>query len=364
MTWKSQIEDHALWRVLDQVQEWVEGDSWPEGVEFEDLERRVVSVVKYLKDRKSSALVYRVSRGALDRALNQANAVLQAVQQVTSTPSEQQLAAAHTQLDALLDLAAPLPGLSTSKAVQGAEAAASKLEEHVTEEIQRVRTAAGEIRAQVEAYGTEATKTSEQLKDLRQQVKTTVDTQASVFDTAELQRDKDASDAVQRYVERADEKCLKLEEMHAEAEDLLRKIAGGATTSYYDAYAKKQGRAALCWSVLTVVLGVAAGVLLVIALSGFSNEAAPAWSLVSLKAVAGLTVAGVAAYTGREAAGHRAEQRTATRRAIAMSVFEPFVANADDDDTKRLRVQIMKELFYDPAVTSTADRELQGEQSS
>lgn len=377
MTWQTTVETHDVWNQLDALERACQVGDWPDNADVRDLVDRAQWLSGEVRARADwdSHSVTASSLQAVRDGLYQTAAALP---NVRSNPAGY-LAQAHQYIDSTIQAMAPWPPAKVQKAVRAATEAArvhreelERLLEASREEVSRLEQVVSDQQAAAQSGNDElkreVDKAVKSLTDLGSRIDKQINEHAETFSAGEAARKEKAAVTLAEVQEAAkdqreadhdaaDKVLGELRQMRAEARNLLESMGVEATTSYYSKYAEEQRRAANWWSALTIVVGLGAAAAVLWTLHEFSVTADPAWSLISLKSLAGLTLLGVAGYVGKEAHGHREQERRAKHRALALQALEPFLANVQSSETDTLRLALAAELFAEPQSQAAASVE-------
>lgn len=383
--WNQQVSEHPAWSELDALDHVVkDADAkWPDDAEVRELIARVAWFTERSRVRGKSVDPRGITLSSLNTvqsaaagvqtslanvASNQAGYVaqghahidngVQAVSQWSSLPKGADTSAARAAAEAyreeveklLADVQPKVSALEESAIQYQLDVADSalKMEEAVTEYKHSLAELTNRVDEQVghnvEAFGVAQSERRAEFQGLAQ----------SIVDRSKRQRDSDRDAARQQREgdhEAARTVLTSLVDLEGQARKTLESMGVEATTSYYHQYAAVERKAANRWSWLTVALGIFAAIALFVMLWGFQNDENPSWSLISLKSLLGVVFLAVAGYAGKEASGHRSEERQAKQRELAISALGPFLAKVPEEDTKDLRVALAGLLFTDTSAT-------------
>lgn len=147
------------------------------------------------------------------------------------------------------------------------------------------------------------------------------------------------------YEKRRSESIERLGEVEEEITSTAAALGGRATAFSHGDESSEQSKRAFRWSVVTIILLLAAAVVPITL--GVLEAEQSAESLLGKLAVA-LIIAGVAGYTGGLARHHRERAATARRLEIELNAFSPFVAPLEREDRNDLRSTIIWRFFGPP----------------
>ncbi|MGL5823421.1 MAG: hypothetical protein ACRCYU_00935 [Nocardioides sp.] len=203
-----------------------------------------------------------------------------------------------------------------------------------------------------------ATKLNAQIDAQRTAYETEATERAATFKAAEAERSKDEEARVEKEATAAKKAresqdaaataalaSLKAHEKQAAA--LVDTTSRHAVSGDYGTWASRQARAAFCWTVVTVTIGLGTVVGLIYAIRSAADDSIQFTVYKTSISVIGLIVAG---YCARQASEHRSEERTAKRLALDLAALDPFLQNVDDPGT--LRTEIARRVFAPEAQTS------------
>lgn len=377
MTWTATVESHDLWNQVSALEAACGKGDWPDNADVRDLVARaqwLASEVRGRAESNANALTSTSLQGVRDSVSQTTGSLAN----VRSNPSAY-VSQAHQYIDSTVQAMSPWPAAKLQRMVKSVTDASDTYQQEVERLLQAARDEVERLTEVVDqqqagakvsndALKAEVEKTAKSLTDLGGRIDKQINEHAETFSTAEAARKDKAAEAQteaasaakeQRDADHAEAKSVLagLNDMHGKARNTLESMGVEATTSFYSKYAEEQRSAANRWSFFTIVFGLVAAGVVLWTLHEFSVTSDPAWSLISLKSLAGLTLLGVAGYAGREAHGHRTEERRAKQRALALQALEPFLANVQSEDTDRLRLALAAELFADPTQVAAASAE-------
>lgn len=134
----------------------------------------------------------------------------------------------------------------------------------------------------------------------------------------------------------------RLDLMEKDGRGLVEAVARKTISNNYAGYALRQGALATLWAVITIGLALWGFSTLTHALAKTSNVDT---SEAIMKGLASLTILGIAAFAGRESAGHRRESRDAKRVQLDLNALEPAITRMELDKQVQLRGEVLRHVF-------------------
>lgn len=156
------------------------------------------------------------------------------------------------------------------------------------------------------------------------------------------------------FDERAQEARNHVAELEAEIAQTAAGLGGRAVAIDNEEESREQSRLALIWTIVTIVFAAAAaGVPLVLGVEDSQQSIEAVVGTITV----GLILAGAATYAGGVARHHRQRAATASRLAIELNAFGPFIAPLEKADRDDLRSTIVWRFFGPP---ETVKQEVDG----
>lgn len=384
MSRETDIAGHAVWSRLAAVRQLCNPEGWPDNADARAALSRVTWIVDQTQARFEATTPNGVATATLDNLHSMLTNLESSVTNVRagSAPS---CADVNSYCDQILVAIGPWAPARATRAVQSAidagttyraavEAALGSLNEQVAArqaDLTRVREELDRTAAEFQRT-TEETTTKQQV-DVEQQlaavradvariaqtaqeqtnrVDSQLNTLNATFQQAETVRAQESSTAMEKARDQfadvladldAEGKVVieALEEMRGQARNILQVMGIEATTSEYSSYAKQERKAGHLWNSIAVFVGLAGAAGYLWTVISLAQDARPSWQLVSMKAAFGTVLLLVAGYAGRQASGHRAQERRSKGLALALGVLDPLLANIEPDDAKKLRAQVV-----------------------
>lgn len=364
--------DHALWPVLDNLEEMLAGNLAGEAEEGRSEIHLAHSVVQYVESLRgvdpglvdegvlaSLAQELTNARDYLTSYLQdrEANAGVLASNAVTSFTSARNTAV-QSMPPPPADEQARAAQEATDRYKQAADAEIAALREQVEDLKQRIaeadeqRTADAEtaqtslaglqekIAESDQAVATQTTQLQEQIETQRAAFSEEAEQRETAFKESEEAREAAADEQREQQSQRATKLLSELQGYREQARGLIEATGRDAVSGDYQVWAKAQGKVAKWWNVAAVAVGLITVGALVWVVLGARNDTTQFLIAKSSVGIIGLIVAG---YCGRQAAEHRAEERTAKRLGLDLAALEPFLENVEDP--QELRVEIARRVF-------------------
>ena len=379
-TWKVRVEAHPVWDSLSSVREAASSGGWADDLEWRDALARITWVCDQVIARKEPNAI-------TDSSLDQVNSVLTNMLNQLTQWKEQKAGDAnwaHQQIDALLALIAAWPSPSATRATQSSREAAATFQMQAEEAIGDLRLQNEELKSQTDLslaawqsaadekqvhleeknaeLGQTADAVSSELAAQKQRLDAALDANNQNFQEAEKERHKAATEVAAKVQKAAEgqlagqsqagsTRIAELDEMLAQAKNTLEALGSVTTATHYASYAQDQKKSANLWNAITLGTLALSAACLAWALV---EAKADTWHFSVLRAGLGFIFLTAAGYGGKQASGHRAEERKAKRFELGISALDPFLANVPPDDAKAVRTRIAAQLFTDELSSRSA----------
>jgi chemotaxis protein histidine kinase CheA len=376
----SEFKQHALWSATDGLGVALDNAPQPDGDDLHKVER-VRAVHDDLAQRRD-VNPYLMDENLLDQVHTGIDAVRTAMAAYVADPEAgaAQLDTAVAQTTQVLTYLRTWPQPPADTATKATKAAASRFHTSVDEMLGALKQRADALAARLEeidGQGQERTETAkEELAALQtaieqSQTETTalatrlteqIETQRTSFEaeaksrsqsfTAEVEELREAAQTeATAFAERskeahadqkakADEILKVLAEREERAKALLDATSRHAIAGDYGKWAARQARAAMIYTILAVVIGLATAGVLLYSLGGAADDSIQFTLYKTGISVVGLIIAG---YCARQAAEHRREERVAKRLSLDLAALEPFLEHVEDPTA--LRTEIARRVF-------------------
>lgn len=367
-----QYEAHGLWATLDDFKSVISGDLAGEDDARRDSIRRLHSVSAYLDSLRGldPAFVDVSNLDQINSDLTQARDFVNSYLQDTDANAAVLTSNADTSaLAAFNNASRTLPAPPSDLAVEVAQQSASRYKDSMDAEVAALRDQITDLKQQITESGeqraADAQKATEALAELQvkitegeQQVATQtsqlqeqIETQRasfteeaeqreSTFKTSEGARDQATADDRESQSTEAAALIADLHAKRDQAAALLKATSDDVISGDYREWATKQGKTASRWNAVAIVIGLVTVAALVWVVLGASNDSVQFLVSKSSVGIIGLIVAG---YAARQAAEHRAEERTANRLALDLAALDPFLENVSEPE--KIRTEIAKRVF-------------------
>lgn len=385
-----QYEAHSFWATLDNFKDVVSGDLAGEDDARRGSIRRLHSVATYLDSLRGlePALVDASSLDQINSDLTQARDAVNSYLQDTDANAAMLTSNADTAaLAAFNNASRTLPSPPSDSAVEAAHDSANRYKDSLDAEVAALREQITDLKGQLTESGEEraadAQKANEDLAELQakitegeQQVATQtsqlqeqIETQRTSFTEEAKQREaafkaseqtRDEASADDRKAQTTEAAALiaELQAKRDQAAALLKATADDVISGNYREWATKQGKTASNWNIVTISIGLLTVGALVWVVLGASNDSVQFLVSKSSVGIIGLIVAG---YAARQAAEHRAEERTANRLALDLAALDPFLENVSEPE--KIRTEIAKRVFVPEQRRNDASRFALGRRS-
>lgn len=375
------VADHVAHQRLAQTEERLRALNTNDVPTAEEHTQRLREVVRYVRAKATDVDPHLVSPAMLDRVVPQLDQVHARLDQFEADRNPAWLEQAATSCDALLDAVAPLPVPAPDKDLKAAQAAAKELRSHFTDIVSELRsgqktlddeaaelsTRLGEVQtsadAQLVAVKTEveALRTSIQEQSSRldaaltafqassaTQVQEVLATAKSAGDTALEEFERSTTAGTKLFTERAEASVTRLEELRDEAAQLVGVVAGTATAGGYMKVADEEHRAANSWRMVavgSVIAVVGIGIWTLAAIGGAPDVG---WGPVAAKLLISGPFGVLAAYAGRQSAGHRNTERHARHVQLQLAALGPYVELLSEEEAAKVRAELASHVFGPP----------------
>lgn len=376
----SEFKQHALWSATDGLGVALDNAPQPDGDDLHKVER-VRAVHDDLAQRRD-VNPYLMDENLLDQVHTGIEAVRAAMAAYAGDPEAgaAQLDTAVAQTTQVLTYLRTWPQPPADTATKATKAAASRFHTSVDEMLGALKQRADGLAARLEeidGQGQERTETAkEELAALQtaieqSQTETTalatrlteqIETQRTSFEAEAKSRSQSFADEVEELREaaqteatafaerskgahaeqkaKADEILKVLAEREERAKALLDATSRHAIAGDYGKWAARQARAAMIYTILAVVIGLATAGVLLYSLGGAADDSIQFTLYKTGISVVGLIIAG---YCARQAAEHRREERVAKRLSLDLAALEPFLEHVEDPTA--LRTEIARRVF-------------------
>ncbi len=369
---RTQYDEHALWPVLDNLKEMLTGDLAGEVEEGRTEIRTVHAVVQYIDSLRGldpglideSALAsmgndLMNARDYLtsyldDREANvgmlTSNAVTSftsarntAIQSMPPPPADEQARASQEATDRYRD-AADAEIATLRKQIEALKGRIGEVDQQRTVDAETAQAALARLQKKIvegeQTVATQTTQLQEQIETQRASFSEEVEQRETAFKEGEATRETTSEEQREQQSEQATTLLSELQGYREQARGLIEATGRDAVSGDYQVWAKKQGQVAKWWNVVAVAVGLITVGALVWVVLGARNDSTQFLVSKSSVGLIGLIVAG---YAGRQAADHRAEERTAKRLGLDLAALEPFLENVDDPQS--LRIEIARRVF-------------------
>jgi hypothetical protein len=390
--WDEQVRTHRVHSTFTAVVAALEGlDSELVAQAPDDVERLfwVVGHVRERLHRTPPMAVPAQTLEQLHQNLTQLNADLS---NAVSTAQVSFFGNANTQADALLEQARVLPPLPVdgvaaeagaylervsgmvSTIVEDAEKDRERLQDAADGLDARLVSAARQLETLEAGTATQAAKLDQALAEQKAQFATDQGDRTAAFREAEAERTQQAEDTARQAKEQfaataegltgsAAGTLNSLAELRQQAEDLVDAIGMTGVAAGYNETAQREGKVADRLRLATIVVALAAALVLVFALF-VDHSAAGSWQQLLTRLLLSASFAGVAAYCGRESAAHRAVARDARARHLQLAALNPYLANMPEEDRMRLKSELAPGYFAPAAAGKGDDEQTDGQLSA
>lgn len=365
------FEAHPLWATLTSLGEVAADDLSGDQSSQDDIDF-IHAAIRAMDARRGiePALVDPNTLDAINTAVTSARDMLTQYKEDPETHPGYLAQQVRPNLQSAVDQSRTLPDPPADAEAKAAQDALARYREAANAEVGNLREQIEALRTQLTALGEErdeqAEKAQTALTALQEQIQTgerTVATQTTAlqeqidqqratfteeatqreekFKEAETAREKQTATDRKAQADRADALIADLEKSRQQAKDLLDAVNTDVVSGDYRGWANTQAKAAYRWTVTTVLIGIATvaalAVVVVLTAEGDSTQ------LFLSKISVGLFGLALAGYTGRQAAEHRHEERTANRLALDLAALEPYLEHVDNPN--QLRTDIAKRVF-------------------
>lgn len=373
MTWQETVDEHGLWAAVEELRTLCQSNGWPDDPEVRDVVARVTWLCANVVDRRDD---HCITTRSLDSALTATQAILQHLTGLRSDPPTATPNDVRTAIEQLLGAIAAWPhpnaarisqqtreGMDqyrtmTEEALTALRDRVQELEDQISDhqaqwkqdadaQIQAATAANAGIRDEVAAASTELNTQKQRLDTALTEFATNSQTREKERDAAETtalkQRDQAAQEQLATQKQDGEESLVEMNGLLAQARETLQTIGKEASASHYGTYADEQRRAAFRWSVgVLLALAAAAGFLVWAAIEHMDT-----WHSAAARYALGAIFVGGATYAGRQSALHRALERQARQRELAIAALGSFLADVPAESVRRLKLAIAGDLFID-----------------
>lgn len=398
-----EFNSHALWNVLDALQERLQGDLHLTDDEDRYNAQRIHAAVEFVDSLRDIDPVLLEPQG-----MNEIHSNLQQVDNalknyLNDPPNQRQylVSAAGSVANVTNNARSYLVPFVPDEAQRAAKAASTRYKNALDAEVERLKTEVDAVRKQLvdektqreaeaaaanekrQADEVAATERLTELTDTIAQREATIDelttklnaqidaqrtsfeeeaaSRAEAYKEAQAEREAaeeerieeaktEATEALSKQMTAADVVLAKLETYKSQAAALVDTTSRHAIAGDYGTWASSQATAAFRWTVATVIIGLATVAGLIYALGSAADDSIQFTVYKTSISVIGLIVAG---YCARQAGEHRREERTAKRLALDLAALEPFLEQIDDP--KGLREEIARRVFVPERQSSDGD---------
>ena len=376
VTWQETVDGHGLWPVVVQVKELCQSDGWPDDDDVRDAVVRGTWLCGHVESRRDANSI---TLDSLNGGLLGMQALHASLSGLRTDPPTATYESARSNTDQVLSAIAAWPPPSAARITQAVREGTEQHQKLANEALDGLRVEVGSIRAGIAAeqaqWRTDAEAEVQAATDanskLQSEVATAVtelasqrarlDTALSDFaansQAAEKERVVAESEALKVREQTAanlltaqeasgKERLQTMDELLAQARTTLQTIGKEASASHYGTYADEQRSAAFWWSM--IVLGSLAGA------AGFLAWAAVehvgTWHSAAARYALGVVFVGAATYAGRQSAHHRALERQARQRELAIGALGSFLADVNPEKVQILKLGAAADLFIDDGI--------------
>lgn len=191
-----------------------------------------------------------------------------------------------------------------------------------------------------QAVATQTTQLQEQIETQRAAFSEEAEQRETAFKESAEAREARADEQREQQSQQATKLLSELHGYREQARGLIEATGRDAVSGDYQVWAMAQGKVAKWWNVAAVAVGLITVGALVWVVLGARNDSTQFLIAKSSVGIVGLIVAG---YCGRQAAEHRAEERTAKRLGLDLAALELFLENVEDP--QELRVKVARRVF-------------------
>lgn len=385
MSWQDSVETHGLWAAVEQLRELCQSNGWLDDPDVRDAVSRTAWLCTNIEGRKDANSI---TAASLDAALAGVQALQSHLTNLrtdlpTSTPND-----VGSAIDQVLTAIAAWPHPNAARIAQATRDGMELHQKMANEALEGLRAEVTSIHTQI------ATQQEQWQKDAAVQIQTATDTntnlQAEVvaatgelttqkqrLDTAlneftaasqaaEKARDKDAQAVIATFKQTSEaqlgeqhdttaERLTVMDGLLDQARETLQTIGKEASASHYGTYADEQRKAAFRWSLgVLSSLAAAAGFLIWAAI-----EHADTWHSTTARYALGVVFIGAATYAGRQSALHRALERQARQRELAIGALGSFLADVPPESVQTLKLGVAAVLFIDEGAPDPAQASFQ-----
>lgn len=387
----SEYREHPLWDAVTALGEALGHVREPEDPDGLHKLQRVRATHGELEERRD-VNPYLIDEQMCDQLQTGAEAVATATSAYADDPeaASADLDTAVTHTAQVLAQLRTWPSPAADTATRATKKAATKFNESVDEMIGALRQRADELAerlSEIEDKGTAAhaaaTESLHELKaaidqsqtevtDLAARLTSQMDSQRTAFEQEAQTRSAGFDTEVEKLREQAKEQAADLAERTKQAqaeqtekadeilgsladrEDRARRLLDATSRHViagdYGKWAARQAKTAIAWTVVTVLIGLATGAAMFMAVHGAEDDSVQFAVYKTSISVIGLIVAG---YCARQAAEHRREERVNKKLHLDLAALEPFLESVSDP--QELRTEIARRVFV-PEKAEQQDR--------
>ncbi len=373
VTWQDTVEAHRLWAAVLQVRDLCQSDGWPDQDDVRDAVVRATWLCGYVESRKD---VNCITLDSMNNGLTGIEGLQSNLSGLRTNPPTATSDNVRTNIDQVLTAIATWPPPSAARITQAIREGTEQHQRLANEALENLRTevagiqdliaaqqaqwaadATAEVQSATTANALLQTEVTAAIAELTAQ-KTRLDTALTEFasnsQATEKARDGAESVALKAREQAAAEQLAAQEKSGGEtlrsmeglldqARTTLQTIGKEASASHYGTYANEQRQAAFLWSMgVLFALAAAAGFLVWAA-----YEHVDTWHSAAARYALGVVFVGAATYAGRQSAHHRAQERQARQRELAIGALGSFLADVDPDDVQKLKLGVAADLFID-----------------
>lgn len=347
--WETRFQNHALWSLVDQLQDQLEQVAAPEDVDGADSLSRLQWVMGVLEAHRTNEDARGYTPTMLDTIQQRLSSSVQNnLAQYLADPTTygSYLRTAADNVDAVLDQMGSWPPLSSKGAAIAAGQAAAAYEKTSKAALSELVKARDKLNTDLKSLAAEVAAEKAELDALR----TRYEENAGTAITGKLDELTESfNDSVDATVngaadalKSAESSRSALEQMESEGRTILEAVANKAVAHDYRENARNKSVAGWVWDGIGLVIGGTSLTLLLVHL--FDKDAGTTTTSLALTrlavSIAGL---GLAALCFQRGSNNHLEARRAKRADLRLSTVRPFIANQDEE-------------FQDTIVQGMADR--------
>ena len=151
------------------------------------------------------------------------------------------------------------------------------------------------------------------------------------------------------------ETLTRLEKLKNDAEEVVGAIGVAGIAKGYSDTAEAEQKVANAWRYATVAVAVVAAVVLGWALF-IDHTGAGSWQRLVTRLVVSVSLAGLAAYCGRQSEQHRKVERDARNRHLQLAALNAYTAHMPEQTVVELRAELAPG-YFTPSAAADGDRE-------